>query len=120
SASHEPAGDRDLGEVEVGPRSVLVVEDELYLAVFSWRAVPAAREEDVVRLLCAQLGRRQRACRPNDRVSDIRLPGAVRSDDDGDSRLERDLELIRERLEAADAERAQVHRGRILPIQPDG
>ena len=74
--------------------AVLVVEDELHLAVLGPLAVPAAREEDVVRLLGPELGRRQRPGRPDDRVGDVRLPGAVRADDDGDARLERDLERV--------------------------
>ena len=52
---------------------------------------------------------RQRAGRPDDRVGDVRLAGAVRPDDDGDAGLELQLERVRERLEAAQAERAQVH-----------
>ncbi len=115
----EPSRDRDLGEVEVGPGAVLVVEDELDLAVLRRLAIAPAREEDVVGLLGSQLGRRQRAGRPDDRVGDVGLPGAVRPDDDGDARLERDLERVRKRLETADAERAQVHRGRILAAAPD-
>ena len=118
--SHEPPRDRDLREVEIGPRAVLVVEDELDLAVLCGLPVAAACEEHVVGLLGAQLGRRERAGSPDDGVGDVRLAGAVRPDDDGNARLERDLERVGERLEAADAERAQVHRGRILTARPDG
>ena len=46
---------------------------------------------------------------PDDRVGDVRLPGAVRPDDDGHSRLEPHLDRIRERLEAAQLDRAQEH-----------
>ena len=117
--TYQPAGNGDLGEVEIRPRAVRVVEDELDLAMLGGPAVAAAREEHVVGLLGAQLRRRQRPGRPDNRIRDIRLAGAVRADDDGDPRLERDLERVRERLEAADAERAQVHRGRILTLRPD-
>ena len=58
-AAHEPARDRDLGEVEVRPGAVLVVEDELDLAVLGRLPVAAAGEEDVVGLLGAKLGRRR-------------------------------------------------------------
>ncbi len=108
-AAHEPACDRDLGEVEVGPRSVLVVEDELDLAVIHGLAIAAAREEDVIGLLGAQLRRSQRAGSPDDRVRDVRLARAVRADDDGHARLERDLERLRERLEPSYLERPQMH-----------
>ena len=118
-AAYEPPRDRDLREVEIGPRAVLVVEDELDLAVRCGLPVAAPCEEHVVGLLGAQLGRRQRAGGPDDGVGDVRLAGAVRPDDDGDARLERDLERVGERLEAADAKRAQVHRGRILTTAPD-
>ncbi len=109
AAAVQPARDRDLGEVEVAEVAALVVEDELDLAALGRRAALRAVEEDVVRLLRAQLGRRQRAGGPDDRVGDVRLAGAVRADDDGDARLELQLERVRERLEAAQAERAQVH-----------
>jgi hypothetical protein len=45
----------------------------------------------------------QRARRPDDRVGDVRLAGAVRSDDHGDAGLELQLEGVRERFEAAQA-----------------
>ena len=117
--AHEAPCDRDLGEVEIGPRAVFVVEDELDLAVLARFPIAAAREEDVVGLLGAKLGRRQRAGGPDDRIGDVRLAGAVRTDDDRHPRLERDLERVRERLEAAYAERAQVHRSGILATAPD-
>ena len=118
--TNEAASDRDLAEVEVRPSVVLVVEDELDLTVVGGLAVASTGEEDVVRLLGAELGRRQRARGPDDRVCDIGLARAVGADDDGDARFERDLERFRERLEAADAERAQVHQSRILKTPTDG
>ena len=98
-----------------GHVAVLVVEDELDLAVLRRLTLAATREEDVVGLLGAQLGGRQRSRCPDDRVGDVRLTGAVRADDDGDARLERELERVGKRLEAADAERAQVHRPGFSP-----
>ncbi|MBM2822856.1 MAG: hypothetical protein HW413_1602 [Thermoleophilia bacterium] len=118
-SAHKSAGDRYLAEVEVGPRVVLIVEDELDLAVIGCSPVASACEEDVVGLLGAKLGRGQRAGSPHDRVGDVRLTGAVRPDDDGHTRLERDLERFGERLEAADAKRAQVHRSGILAPATD-
>ena len=118
-APHEPARDGDLAEVELGEVAVLVVEHELDLAVLGALAVGAAGEEDVVRLLGAHLRRRERTGRPHDRVGDVRLAGAVRADDHGHARLQAQLERVGERLEAADADRLQVHRRCILTIQAD-
>ena len=113
AAADEPAQDRDLAEVELlAEAAVLVVEDELDLAVIGGRRDRHSREQDVVGLLGAQLRRRQRPRRPDDRVGDVRLPGAVRPDDDGDAGLEGHLDGVGERLEAAQLERAQVQRGR--------
>ena len=103
-AADEAARDRDLAEVELRPDAVLVVEDELDFAMVGRLSVAAAREEDVVGPLRSELRRRQRAGRPDDGVGDVRLPRPVRTDDHGHARLERDLQRVGERLEAADAE----------------
>jgi len=95
TAAVQPPGDRDLTEVELRQRTVLVVEEELDLAVVG-RCVPGrAREEHVVGLLGAQLVRAQAAGGPEQRVGDVRLAGAVRPDHDGDSRLEAHLDGLR-------------------------
>ena len=97
--------------VERGPIAVRVVEDELDLAVVRRRAARGAGEEHVVGLLGAQLGRAERAGRPDDRVGDVRLARAVRADDDGDARLEPHLDRVRERLEAAQRDASAGARG---------
>ena len=104
AAAVQPPRDRDLREVELAEAAALVVEDELDLAALRRRPALGAVEEHVVGLLGAQLGRGQRAGRPDDRVGDVRLARAVRPDDDGDARLELQLERVRERLEAAQAD----------------
>ena len=108
AAALEAARDRDLG---VWKRAVpcRVVEQELDLAVVGRLPARRAREEDVLGLLGAQSAWRQTARRPDDRVGDVRLPRAVRADDDGHARLETDLDRVRERLEAAQLDRAQIH-----------
>ena len=103
AAAVQPPGDRDLREVELAEAAALVVEDELDLAALRGRPALRAVEENVVGLLGPQLRRGQRAGRPDDRVGDVRLAGAVRSDDHGDAGLELQLEGVRERLEAAQA-----------------
>ena len=89
AAADEPPRDRDLVEVDLlAEAAVLVVEDELDLAVVGRRPRRRAAEQDVVGLLRAHLGRRQRPGCPDDRVGDVRLARSVRADDDGDSWLE--------------------------------
>ena len=100
--------DRQLGVVD-WPLPRGVVEQELDLAEVHRPAPAGAGIEDVVRLLGPQLARRKRPGSPHDPVGDVRLPGAVRAHDDGDAPLEADLDGIRKRLEAAQADRAQMH-----------
>jgi hypothetical protein len=77
-------------------------------------------EQDVVGLLRAKLGRRQRTRGPEQCVGDVRLSGTVRTDDHGDAPLEADLDRIGERLEAAQLDRAEVHERRTLATSADG
>ncbi len=105
----QAAHERDLGERNLGESAVLVVEEELDLAVVRRRPVLAAREQDVVGLLGAKLARRKASRSPEQRVGDVRLPGAVRPDDDGDALLEANLDRVGKRLEAAQLDRSQVH-----------
>src|SRR5205085_3505497 len=74
AAAVQPPRDRDLGEVELREPTVLVVEQELDLAERRRRAVARAGEQHVVRLLGAELGRRQRSGGPEERIGDVRLP----------------------------------------------
>src|SRR5438270_288292 len=109
AAAMEAARDGDLGEVD-RERVIGVVEKELDLAEVGGAATGCAREQDVVRLLGAQLQRAQRAGRPADGVGHVRLAGAVRPDDDADALFEANFDRVRERLEAANLDRAQMHR----------
>ena len=109
AAAMQPPRDRDLGERQVGPGAVLVVEEQLDLAELDGLARRRAGEEHVVGLLGAQLVRAERAGGPEDRVGDVRLAGAVRPDHDGDPGLEAHLGRVDERLEAAEVDRFQVH-----------
>ena len=111
AAAVQPPHDGDLGEVEPRQRLVGVVEDELDLAELGLLASGGAGEEHVVGLLGPELARRQRARRPDERVRDVRLPRPVRSDDDGDPRLEPHFDLVGERLEPPHANGLQVHAG---------
>jgi hypothetical protein len=99
AATMQPAREGHLGERELGPRGVLVVEDELDLAEVDRLPAGRAREEHVVGLLRTELVRAERARGPQDRVRDVRLAGAVRADDHGDPRLQANLDRVHERLE---------------------
>ena len=109
AAAVQPTRDGDLAVREVGPFAVGVVEQQVDLAEVRRLAPDRAREQHVVRLLRAQLARAHRPGRPEDRIRDVRFPGAVRPDDDRHSRLEVDLDRLDERLEAAQLDRFQVH-----------
>ena len=100
AAAMKSAGNRELGKLDRS-LTVLVVEKQLDLAIVGGRPVLAAREEDVVRLLGPELARREATCGPEQRIGDVRLPGAVRPDDDGNPALEANLDRLGERLEPA-------------------
>ena len=108
SSAVQPPGDRELRVVERAC-AVLVVEEQLDLAEVGRTAIQPAGEEDVVRLLGAQLVRAQRPGGPADRVGDVRFPGPVRPDDHADARLEAHLDRIGKRLEATDLDRTEMH-----------
>ena len=112
AATVQTPHERDLGERQLGERAVLVVEEQLDLAEVGRRPVLAACEEHVVGLLGPKLARSEAPRGPEQRVGDVRLPGAVRPDDDGDALLEPDLDRLGERLEAAQLDRSQMHAGR--------
>src|SRR5207244_4327748 len=88
AATVQAAQKRDFREGKLGERAVLVVENEFYFVEIGRRPVHAAREEHVVRLLGPELARSETPSSPEQRVGDVRLAGAVRPDDDGDSLLE--------------------------------
>jgi hypothetical protein len=107
AAALQAPGDRKLAVVE---RTVAgrIVEHQLDLAGVDRRALGTAGEEYVVGLLGPQLARSQRAGRPDDGVGDVRLARAVRTDDDGNARLEPYVDGVGEGLEALDLDRLQV------------
>ncbi len=109
AAAMESPCERHLRERQVGPGAVGVVEHELDLAMIDGAPPGRPCEEDVVGLLGAKLVGAQRARRPEDGVRDVRLAGAVRPHHDRDARLEVHLDLIHERLEAAQFDRLEMH-----------
>jgi hypothetical protein len=109
AASVQAAGDRDLAEFEGLERAVGVVEQQLDLAPVCRRAAGGAGKEDVVGPLGAELRGRERPGGPEQCVGDVGLARPVWADDDRDPPLEPHIDRIRERLEAAQLDRAQVH-----------
>ena len=73
AAAVQPPHERDLGERQFGERAVLVVEEQLDLAEIRSATVAAACEEDIVRLLGAELARREAARGPEQCVGHVRL-----------------------------------------------
>ena len=110
AAAMKSAGNRELGKLDRS-LTVLVVEKQLDLRVVGCGTARPASEEDVIRFLGAELARAQASRGPDDRVGDVRLPGAVRSHNHGHARLEPDLDGVGERLEAADFDGSQKQKG---------
>ena len=104
----EPAHHRELA-ARHADAAVAVVEHELDLADAARGVLLGAREEHVLAGLGADLAGRLRGHRPLQRVGDVGLARAVRADHDRHAALEAQLDRLAERLEAAQADGAQVH-----------
>jgi hypothetical protein len=117
SATVEPPRDRHLRPLE-GAVARLVVEQQLDFAVIGALTALGAGEEDVVRLLGPQLVRRERPRRPDHRVGHVRLPEPFGPTTTA-TRLKRDLDGVRKRLEAAQLDRTEVHALRRLAARTD-
>ena len=106
--AEQAAGDRDLAELD-RQEVRRVVDRERHLGAAERGAVRRAREDHVVHAGAAQRPRPLRAEHPRDRVDEVRLPRAVRADDDRDARLELQRRLVGERLEAPQGQGLQEH-----------
>src|SRR4029077_4910720 len=73
AAAVQPPCDRDLAELEFLELAVRIVEQQLDLAPVRRRVAGRPGEQDVVGLLRAKLGRRQRTRGPEQCVGDVRL-----------------------------------------------
>ena len=104
----EPPHDRDLARRQVD-RAARVVEHDLDLGLRAALHAGAAREDHVLHRLPAHGDRRLLAHRPQHRVGHVGLAGAVRPDDHRHARGELQPRAVRERLEALEGERPQVH-----------
>ncbi len=108
SAAIQAAQDRDLPHWQVDG-AVGVVEHELHLGGRARLHALAAAEDDVLHRLPAHGQRGLLAHGPQDRVGHVRLARAVGADDDGHPRGEVELRAVRERLEALESQRLEVH-----------
>ena len=104
----EPAQDRDLAHRQL-LAAAAVVEHELDLRRAARLHAAAAAEDDVLHRLAADRERRLLAERPEHRVGDVGLAGAVRADDHRDALAELQPRAVGERLEALQGDRFQMH-----------
>ncbi len=104
----EPAGDRDLARGQVDG-AVAVVEHDLDLGLRARLHAVGAGEDHVLHRLAADGQRRLLAHRPQHRVGDVGLAGAIRADDHGHAGRELEPRAVRERLEALQRDRPQMH-----------
>ena len=104
----QPAHDRDLAQRQVDG-AVGVVEHDLDLGRRARLHAVAAAEDHVLHRLAAHGQRRLLAHRPQHGVGDVGLARAVGADDDRHPGGELEPRAVRERLEALEGQRLQVH-----------
>jgi hypothetical protein len=108
AAAVQAAQDRDLPQRQIDG-AVGVVEHELDLRRRARLHALAAAEDDVLHRLPADGQRRLLAHRPQHRVGHVGLARAVGAHDDRHPRGEVELRAVRERLEALEGERLEMH-----------
>ncbi len=105
----QPASDRDLCEGELRQRAVLVVEEQLDLAVVGRGPVRGPGKEHVVRFSArSSLGASDPAAQISASAM-FDLPEPFGPDHDGDARLEPDLDGSGNVLKPAQLDCTQVH-----------
>ena len=97
-----------------GDHAGRVVDHELHLGHAEGGAGRRSGEDHVGHLAAAERAGPLFTEHPADRVHEVRLAGSVRTHDHGDAGGELENGLVRERLEAADRERAKEHPGAML------
>jgi len=121
AVAEERAADGDLGVLD-RQRAVGIVDRELHLGAPEGTTGRGAGEDDVFHLPAAEGLRPLLPHHPREGVDDIRLAGAVRSDDARDAGLEHEGRGLRERLEPLERQALQVHGatarpGRFTPLR---
>jgi hypothetical protein len=105
-----------LGGVRRRCRPILVVEVENDVGQVAGGPAATAAEDDVVHLVAAQAARRAFAHDPAQRLDDVGLAAAVRADNTGQARFERELDRLDERLETGDAQPDELHERTPRPL----
>ena len=97
----EASRDHDLAELRIGPRKLLLIRHERHgnLGHADGAGLLGAVEDDVVHLLAAEGPDPLLAHDPADRIGDVALAAAVRTDDAADSGGEVDDDLVPEGFE---------------------
>ena len=103
------ASDRDLAEPD-RKQPTRVVDREAHLGAAERGLLRRAREDDVFHLGRAETARRLCTEDPGNRIDDVRLSRPVRTNHNGDPRLEIQRRRFRERLEPLQGQRLQEHR----------
>ena len=109
-AACDPPADRHLG-ILGRQAAVLVVHDELDLGEPHALTAAAARVDDLVHALAAELAGVRLAERPAHGIDEVALAAAVRPDDRGDPRVEDHLAPSREGLEPGQGDPPEPHPG---------
>src|ERR687897_2048863 len=107
TGSERATGDRDFGKFDRQP-AIAIVEREGCLGHASGGPALAATEDDIFGLLGAQRMLSLLAQDPAHSVGHVRLAAPVRTDDPGDSRLEREDGTVEEAFETLDFEAGQT------------
>src|SRR2546422_2931507 len=109
----EPVGGSLALPVGLAAREVrlLPLEEERHLGHAERPVLGVAGEDDVLHRLAAQMARALLAQHPADRVDDVRLAAAVRSDDGGHARRQLEDGPLHERLEAVQLDLLDPHPG---------
>ena len=112
AAALDPPRDVDLRPFVVGRGSPAgrVVEGQQHLGHVAGRPAGGARENHLVHFRGAHLPRRVLAHHPAERLDDVRLAAAVRTDDARQARIDVDVGRIDERLETGEAQPCEFHR----------
>ena len=118
----EPPGHADLGELVVGRRQLLPgqLDGQRDLGHAEGVAELAAREDQVLHLLAAQLLGALLAEHPADGVGDVALPAPVGADDGVDPGAEVHLGPVEEGLESLQLELLENHLASLLRTVCDG
>ena len=108
SVAKQRAGDRHLGVLD-GKGPIGVVDGERHFRSAQWRAAGRPGEDDVIHFSATKALGSLLTHDPGEGIDDVRLSRAVRPDDACHARLELQGRGRRERFEALERQRLQMH-----------